>query len=126
VALAQQLWQSNNVARARDVLAGCPKEDRGWEWRYLDRLCRAERYTLQGENLNQAILTFSPDGRLLVASETGNGQWVRILEAATGRELLVLKQGVFSPAVFSADGKRLALGQGHTVLVLQPDPDQPA
>src|SRR5207249_2504595 len=106
VALAHQLWLGNNVARAREVLAACPQEHRRWEWDYLDRLCRAERYTVPGPSqavevvplpaadrlcraerytvpgpsLMMSALEFSPDGKFLVAVGKGAGDEARVYE----------------------------------------------
>jgi WD40 repeat protein len=55
-------------------------------------------------------VAFSPDGKLLAGAGSGNA--VRILDAATGRQLRVLKGHTqfVQAVVFSPDGKRLASG----------------
>jgi WD40 repeat protein/tRNA A-37 threonylcarbamoyl transferase component Bud32 len=124
VALAHQLWLANNVTRAREVLAACPREHRDWEWRYLDRVTRAERYTVHGSNEMVADLAFSPDGRFLVTTEVGFAGRLDVRDAATGKELLTLPQRI-DRVSFSPDGKRLALAGGRDVLVLDVRSDQP-
>lgn len=37
IALAQQAWNDQDNARARELLEGIPAEPRGWEWFYRDR-----------------------------------------------------------------------------------------
>ncbi|MGA2253760.1 MAG: protein kinase, partial [Thermoguttaceae bacterium] len=52
-------------------------------------------------------LAWSPDGKRLASSEIGN--WVRVWDPATGRELLKLRQlGTGGTVAWSPDGKRLA------------------
>jgi hypothetical protein len=48
VARAYQDWRDNDVGRAGQLLAGCPEPLRGWEWRYLYRLCHSELLTFKG------------------------------------------------------------------------------
>jgi WD40 repeat protein/tRNA A-37 threonylcarbamoyl transferase component Bud32 len=126
ISLAHQLWLANNVTRAREVLADCPPEHRNWEWRYLDRVTRAERYTVPGDGKAVATLAFSPDGRLLVVGEIGAPDQVQVRDAATGKVLLTLPGAVPHTATFSPDGKRLAWVGREVVEVLRVDPGQPA
>ena len=44
---------------------------RGWEWYYLNALCRRERLTLKGPARSMSVLAWSPDGRFLAASSAG-------------------------------------------------------
>jgi WD40 repeat protein/tRNA A-37 threonylcarbamoyl transferase component Bud32 len=37
---AHQAWKDNEITRAQALLMGCPQHLRGWEWEYVDRLCR--------------------------------------------------------------------------------------
>jgi WD40 repeat protein len=105
VSLAYQLWQEGNVSRALALLETYrrPKygeEDlRGFEWRYLWRLCRSQALvTFHGHT--GAILgamAFSPEGeRLATGAEDST---VRIWDVSTGRPL----------AVFSYPSRVLAL-----------------
>ena len=68
--LAHGDWLANNVDRAEEVLLGCPEEFRHWEWRYLRRLCHADRLTLRGHPGPVYGVTFSPNGKY-VASCSG-------------------------------------------------------
>jgi WD40 repeat protein/serine/threonine protein kinase len=72
VAQAALLWQSNNVAGAREQLELCTPRDgkpdlRGWEWHYLRRLCNTEELALPHRYWVQE-LALSPDGRELAVA----------------------------------------------------------
>ncbi len=68
-----------------------------------------------GEDIN--ALAFSPDGRILAAAAEGT---IRLSDAATGKELAVLKAGRTSPVrdlAFSPDGKTLVSGGSRAALL---------
>jgi WD40 repeat protein/tRNA A-37 threonylcarbamoyl transferase component Bud32 len=116
IALAHREWQADNVARAEQVLDGCPGELRGWEWHYLKRLCHKDLLTIRRSVLPMSI-AFSPDGRRLAYVDALN---VRVCDASTGRELLMLHgrnqhpqdtrchRSTIHQLAISPDGKRLA------------------
>jgi hypothetical protein len=63
--------QEDNCALAEDLLHGCPPKRRGWEWHFVERLCNAERLTLDLGSASVNALAFSPDGTWAVS---GGGQ----------------------------------------------------
>src|SRR5262249_17256623 len=114
VALAHRDWLASNPGRVELLLNECPQELRRWEWHYLKRLSGTTglwTFTLQPMPTAATGVAFSPDGkRLLVGGglETTSGQ-ARILDAATGQELVALAEvparvdcGAWAP-----DGRRV-------------------
>jgi WD40 repeat protein len=98
--------------------AGQP-DRRGWEWYYLDRLCRGSLHTFEHRYWVNAV-AFSPDGQLLASAAgspgrgTGDPQCEGELElwhVASGRLLATLLGDQPTPALqtvtFSPDGRWL-------------------
>jgi WD40 repeat protein len=108
IALAHREWLANHGGRAEQILDGCrPAELRGWEWRYLKRLCHSQRLTLPGRK----CVAFSPDGKLLASpcEPSADRSAVKVWDALSGKQLLALRGDINTETVlFSADSKRLA------------------
>jgi WD40 repeat protein len=107
VGLAYDQWRQDNAARAGQLLEACPEALRGWEWPYLRRLTRAERFALAAHPRGLGVLAFSPDGKRLLTA--GGDGLVRIWDAWSGKLLLTFSEhgGPVRAAVFSPDGRRV-------------------
>jgi WD40 repeat protein len=111
-AMAFAAWDRGSVALPRRLLDGqIPAEGRhdrrGFEWRYLDRLCRPQAsFSFPKESSPIFALACSPDGRR-VACGHKDGR-IRLLDLATRQETGTLpSEGWIFSAAFTADGRRL-------------------
>ncbi len=73
IGLAESELRNDNVAGAELILDEClPRsgqaDPRGWEWRYLKRLCHTDLMTLRGHEGWVHDVEYSPDGRHVVAA----------------------------------------------------------
>jgi predicted Ser/Thr protein kinase len=96
-----------NIPAALALLDSTRADLRGWEWRYVYRLCHPELLTLKGHIDGVSSASFSPDGsRVLTASLDRRA---KIWDARSGAELLTLKGHIFDvhSASFSRDGSRV-------------------
>lgn len=96
VNLAQQSWIDGDIEQAQHLLAiqrPAPNQTdlRGFEWRYLWRLCRDEsRFTLAklpNSNVNWSDVSISADGRKLAAVE---GKMVKVWDFDSRSELATI------------------------------------
>jgi eukaryotic-like serine/threonine-protein kinase len=108
VARAELEWRAHNYPGSRALLAECPEDDRGWEWRYLRRAVEGSRLTLRQAVMPSAVAC-SPDGRRFATGDADGN--LRTWDTASGKELLAFKgDGRTWALAFSPDGRRLASG----------------
>ena len=81
---------------------------RGWEWRYLWKVCRSDELLRLGSHTNTVVdAVFSPKGDVLATCSID--QTVKLWDVTARREPVVLPhEGWVLAAAFSADGNRLA------------------
>jgi serine/threonine protein kinase len=72
VNLAFRECLDNNVARAIELLDGCPEDLRGWEWQYVRRQCHLALWSVREAQYVFAV-AFSPDGSRLATGMTRIG-----------------------------------------------------
>ncbi|MFN0055579.1 MAG: protein kinase domain-containing protein [Planctomycetales bacterium] len=113
IGLAFQYWLADNLPQSRRMLDLCPAEQRGWEWRYLDRLHQGELAVLQGNGQFTTGLTFSHDGTRLAAFARTGDAGLRVWDVPGRKGLaevnLTRQQRSFCAGAMSDDGRTLAL-----------------
>jgi WD40 repeat protein len=114
--LAQRTWEHGNIAGAQRLLAAQRPEPgqedlRGFEWRYLWRLCRDQSiFTFRGHSSLVQWVTVSPDGKTLATASSD--RTIKLWDMASRRELATLcgHESGFRSIAFSPDGSLLASG----------------
>ena len=112
--LAEREWSSNNVARAEELLNECEVRLRGWEWRYLKRLCHLDLQTIPGHGGAITSAAYNPAGDR-IASVGEDESVVKVWDARTG-ELLHELTGhtrVVWAVAYSPDGRWIASVSGE-------------
>jgi eukaryotic-like serine/threonine-protein kinase len=117
----------DNIARALELLDGCPEDLRGWEWDYAWRQCHLDLGTFRqsGQALNG--VAFSPDSTRLVSTSGAffaNNPYFKgdlvVRDVATGEEIFS-HPGVprgFRGVAFSPDGRCIAAGNASDLVIL--------
>lgn len=120
---ADREWADGYLDRADSILLQCPVQRRGWEWRYLQRLCHPELLSIETGAVNS--VAFSPDGGLLAVPSNRSmprragdprtsEKCVMVFDAATGKRMWTSadhKHHVLT-ARFSRDGQWLISAGG--------------
>jgi eukaryotic-like serine/threonine-protein kinase len=92
--LVQQALANENLGHARELLyRHRPKpglvDVRGWEWRYLWRLCQSDAQAVVCDNRNRVgSVAASPDGQWLAIADVENGA-LSLMNLRTGQQLPV-------------------------------------
>ena len=114
--LAQQAWRDNRPdlvrRRLRQFVPERPEstDPRGFEWFYLERLCRVGPRTLLGHTDRVTSVAYSPDGRSLASA--GADGLVILWDPATGLMVRTLRGHATKVEIdtlaFRPDGRTLA------------------
>ena len=111
---ACKAWREHRCDDAAYWLDLCPVDRRGWEWAYLQALCRSPivSYTNHGGEIS--ALGFDRSGRLLAAGdEKGVIVWDTSTHRIHRRLSATLKR--VDTVAFSPDGRWLAASGGKTI-----------
>src|SRR6185369_11683034 len=68
VSLANFEFLSNNTTRARQLLASCQPELRGWEWNYLQQTIEQQQWASEDFDMPVRCVAISPDGSLVAGA----------------------------------------------------------
>jgi hypothetical protein len=114
IKLAQEAWEAERPARARELLDGLRARSgqvdlRGFEWYHLWRLCNGDRFTIPKHPDFVRQVLFAPGGEALVSV---GGNVARVWDLASGKELPPLPGCTRGLDIvqFSPDGNTLAVG----------------
>ena len=107
IEVAHQEWRDNNIAATLALLKRSRSDLKGWEFRYLERICHSDLMTFYGHTADLCSASFSPDGsRIVTASLDGSA---RLWDVSTGIEIRSIRghAGPINSANFSPDGLRI-------------------
>ena len=90
IQVAHQEWRENNVPATLALLESTRADLRGWEWRYVHRLCHSDLLTLKGHTGPVTSASFSPDGSRIVTGS--NDETAKVWDAKSGAVVLTLKR----------------------------------
>jgi WD40 repeat protein/tRNA A-37 threonylcarbamoyl transferase component Bud32 len=112
IEVAHQEWRENNVGATVALLESTQADFRGWEWRYLNRLCHSDLLTLKGHTGAVRSASFSPDGSRIVTASQDNT--AKVWDAKTGGLVHTLTGHIRMVywASFSPDGSRILTASG--------------
>ena len=95
--VAHQEWRENKVNATLALLDSTRPDLRGWEWRYVHRLCHSDLLTLKGHTDNVTSASFSADGSRLVTGSDDNTARVSGTPATGAEESSPPHQGHTEP-----------------------------
>ena len=129
VNLALSECLGSNIARALELLDGCPKDLRGWEWDYAWRQCHLELATFRQSGATLTGVAFSPDSTRVASVSGASFDWqartgdLVVRDVATGRELFSHRDVAsgFGGVAFCPDGHWLAAGSGSDLVIFDAD-----
>jgi len=120
--LAEQAWETTNIARLRDLVESQrpqPGEEdlRGFEWYYLWRLYHHNGEVFSLPHTKEVwSVAFSPDGRKLATADDAGK--LKLWDTATGRELATPSghDACILSVAWSHDGRKLATASTDTTV----------
>ena len=106
--VAHQEWRENNVAATLALLDSTRPDLRGWEWRYVHRLCHSDLLTLKGHTVGSLRRRSARTGR--GSSPRVGDETAKVWDATTrrrGPHAQGAHRSIVSSASFSPDGSRI-------------------
>jgi WD40 repeat protein len=115
--VAHQEYREHNASAAVALLDRTDPGFRGWEYRYVHRLCHFDLLTLRGHTSNVTAAAYSPDGSRIVT--TSYDSTAKVWDGSTGAVVLTFTghRGMVWSAAFSPDGSRVVTAGDDSVKV---------
>jgi WD40 repeat protein/serine/threonine protein kinase len=107
--LADEAWHNGQIRRLRELLDGCPRDLRGWEWNYLRGLANTDGDTLLHQSGVLAV-AFHPLTRQLASGCSDGSVWFWDASTQKGRPNSERHVGGVWSVAYSPDGHLLASG----------------
>jgi WD40 repeat protein/class 3 adenylate cyclase/tRNA A-37 threonylcarbamoyl transferase component Bud32 len=94
ISLAAKCIEELRYLEARELLDGCPPEQRGWEWGRLQYLCHLDLATLKGHDGPVSSVAWSADDRMIATGSNDgrvclwsahSGEWIGELSGHESR-----------------------------------------
>jgi WD40 repeat protein len=129
IAWVDRAWEDHEPDEAAELLQNCPTDLRGWEWRFLNRICQVRPLSEWSGKSAIAGFSLSGDGRLLAtaafesaaqpALKRQSNDLVLVRDTATGRTVgsTLLPSNVVGVA-FSPTAHRLAVARENGTIYL--------
>lgn len=123
VSAAAVLLDLGSAGEARKRLADCDESQRGWEWRFLEKLTNSSLRVLRGHEEFVMSVAFSSDSKFLASSgggPQGDDRSARIWDTETGKELVRIDGHTsdISSMAFSPGGTELATSSSDDGTIL--------
>ncbi len=109
IQLADSEWRDSNLLRADLLLEQCPPDLRGWEWRYLKRLCNpASEWSSSVKFSGRSLLQMTDDEKFVALLQEDKS--VAIFELPRGKQVRRCPTGAdfVRSIALSGNGKLLA------------------
>ncbi len=107
IGFAQAAYASSDADRMRRVLASCPEDMRGWEWRYLHSIADSSRRVQQLPANGFANVRPNARGTRIVA--WSGKEPVQVFDTVDWREVARLDTGLYTASAAIADDERTCI-----------------
>jgi eukaryotic-like serine/threonine-protein kinase len=102
---AWMAWNANDVPHARKLLAECPPELRGWEWRYVHQLCHTPVRRFPASVVRgRTGFALSGDGRRVAVIQYDH---IIVWNIADGKQVARIPQDLVNTVALNHDGTQL-------------------
>jgi WD40 repeat protein len=106
ISLAYELFRSANLMGAEQTLASLPFSKRGFEWDFVNGLCKSELHKLAGVTTIPSVVALTSDGNHAIAAQHGGAPKLFVWKLGAALPIEVRNVEVLA---ISHDGDKVAL-----------------